>query len=200
MRKRRTLLICVIGAALAFVAFFAHNPTSGEPSFDGHPLSYWVASAGSEPPDLVQLWKATNAFNHIGTAALPFLLKWIQYEPSPLRVTLSDLFNRAPFKSYRFSERIMQTKAQRLADGAYYAYYVLGLRAMPAFDDLCRLMNETNRPSTAYAAMMALSCFGTNAVPPLLAVGANTNYPFHVQAQSIASQILHPPASAPPAQ
>jgi hypothetical protein len=203
MRKKRTLLICAACALLALVALLAYNPTSGEPSYGGQPLSFWVAPLGEDdiiPP--AQYKETTNAIDHIGAAALPFLVKWIQYEPSPLRVTLSDLFDRAPFTSHRLSERIMETKAQRLADGTYFAFYVLGEKAMPAFDDLCRLMNNTNRPCTASAAITALSCFGTNAIPPLLAVGANTNHPFHIRAQSIASQILlrHSPATNTPAQ
>src|SRR5262249_1625772 len=50
MRKKRMLLLCAACALLAIPAFLALKPTPREPSYDGHPLSFWVeALAGATP-------------------------------------------------------------------------------------------------------------------------------------------------------
>src|SRR5262249_43615820 len=80
-----------------------------------------------------------------------------------------------------FANRLLYSISYRheLAIRTRGAFLILGEKGMPAFDDLCRLTNETNKPFTAFCAIVALQGFGTNSVPPLLAVAANTNHPFH---------------------
>jgi hypothetical protein len=203
VRKKRTLLICAACALLALIALMAYTSATAEPSYDGHPLNYWVAILGdpsglsSRRPDFD---KATNAIDHIGAAALPFLVKWIRGFPPQWKVQLSKWTAR-PW--LQFANRLCNAsimRANRLYDGSGIAFQVLREKAMPAFDDLCRLMNETNTPLTSFAAMAALCCIGTNAIPPLLAVAANTNHPFHIQAQLSADIVSQrAPAPSPPA-
>jgi hypothetical protein len=199
MRKKRTLLICAVCALLALLALLAYKPASREPSYDGHPLSHWVGILGRIPPRLVgdqidPYREAANAIDQIGVAGVPFLVKSIQGSPPRWKFQLYTWFARAHLP---FANRLgdSMARASQLAEGSRLAFQVLGEKAMPALNDLCRLMNETNTPSTSYAAITALSRFGTNAVPALLAVGANTNHLFHIQAQFTAAQILngHPP-------
>jgi HEAT repeat protein len=198
MRKRRTLLICLIVAAIALVALLAHSPTFGEPSYEGHPLSYWVAMLGTPPrigpsPDVFDYSdneRATNAIDHIGAAALPFLLKWIQYQTPSWRTSLASLLFRTRYHiAERLSDWIVRQKTDQLAAGVPYAFDVLGKRAMPVFDDLCRLMNDSKRPETAPKAAMALGSLGTNALPPLLAVVVKTNHPAQWEALFVIHQM-----------
>jgi hypothetical protein len=197
VRKRRILLLCLIGAALAVIALIAYKPTSHEPSYDGHPLSFWVLTQVTATYDPDQPAKATNAINHIGPAALPFLVKWIQYEPPGWRSTFGILLEETPFITVReFGDQIRQPTAYRLAAATPYAFGILGKTAMPAFDDLCRLMNETNRPCTASQAALALSHLGTNAVPPLLAVVTNEHHPARLAAINAIGKISYPSDAA----
>src|SRR5262249_53176969 len=111
MRKKRTLLLCAACALLVILAFLAFMP-SHEPSYDGHPLSFWVAALATATPIGLdtptprdQLRKATNAIDHIGVAALPFLMKWIQYEPAQWRLKLFYKLNAAPSPRARLLSR-----------------------------------------------------------------------------------------------
>lgn len=52
VKKKRVLLICVIAVALGLIAY-PRLRRSSEPSYGGHPLSYWVTqlAAGSHIED-----------------------------------------------------------------------------------------------------------------------------------------------------
>jgi HEAT repeat protein len=121
---------------------------------------------------------ATNAINHIGVTALPFLVKWIRGFPPPWRIALANSLypSRFPFTS-KLSNLAAGQSAWPLSIGAHDAILVLGEKAMPALDDLCRLMNDTKNPTVANMAASCLGSLGTNALPPLLAVVTNTNHP-----------------------
>jgi hypothetical protein len=135
--------------------------------------------------------------NQIGVAALPFLVNWVDCDPPQWKRQLSVWASRARLP---FADRPLYSISyhHELAIRTRYAFLVLGDKAIPAFDDLWRLANETNKPFTAFAAFTALQALGTNAVPPLLAFAANTNHPLHIQAQFIAGEIVrnHAPAIA----
>jgi hypothetical protein len=184
MRKKRTLLLCAACALLALLALLAYTFTTAEPSYDGHSLSYWVGILGNpQGIDGRPYENATNAIDHIGVAALPFAVKWLQYEPPQWRTKVCNwlLQRRFPFAD-RLSSWIAEPKTQQLASGTHYVFRVLGKRAMPAFADLCRLTNDTNRPYTARVAAQALGCLGTNALGPLLTVSINTQHPARLSA------------------
>jgi hypothetical protein len=176
MRKKRTLLICTTCALLAILALLAYKPPPREPSYDGHPLSYWVASVG-RAYDFHQYEKATNAFDHIGPAALPFLVKWVQYNPPRWRFALAAPLNFSRFQlAQDLSDLIANRNASYLAGGTFQAFQVLRERAMPAFDDMYRLMNQTNSLFREMG-LWNLSCLGPRALPPLLAVATNAQQP-----------------------
>jgi hypothetical protein len=128
--------------------------------------------------DPSELDKARNAIDHIGVAALPFLVKWIHYERPTWRFIVGYLLSRVPLAgAYRLSQRIIETQRYQLAEGTPYAFKLLGKEATPAFDDLCRLMSDTNGTEGSVRAPRALVCFGTNALPQLLAVATNELHP-----------------------
>jgi hypothetical protein len=195
MRKKQVLLLCAVCPLVAILVLLAHKPAPSEPSYDGHPLSYWVEmlgepfrSAGPDPPPQYQ--EATKAIDHIGVSALPFLMKWIQYEPPRWRRTLANSLNGNRFPPVRqLSGLFFDPRARQLSVGAYKAFDALRTRAMPAFDDLCRFTNDTNRPSVAFKAAIALGYLGTNALSPLLALVANGNHPARVGALAAIHEI-----------
>jgi hypothetical protein len=126
--------------------------------------------------DLDQIEKAKNAIDHIGVASIPFLVKWVQNSDSPRwRDTLVPLVYRI---SPRLCERLMHPRSRRLAEGTYESFRVLGKRALPAREDLVRLMDDAGHhdPLTTIQVTMDLSCFGTNALPALLAAGTNAEH------------------------
>jgi hypothetical protein len=182
--------LAVLGMALALIAFLAHRLSTREPSYNGHPLSYWVSVLGNSvvgASSNTELEQATNAIVHIGVAATPFLVKWIQFDPPRWKRTLASGLARTRFAPAK-------KLAHRLTDpiprfGTDLAFAILGPRAMPAFDDLCRLMNDTNRPNMAILAARALACIGTNALPMLLVAVTNAYHPAHRVALDAISRI-----------
>lgn len=183
--------LAVVGMVLALIAFLAYRPSTREPSYNGHPLSYWItvlgypSSGGTLPiPDGRE---AINAVIEIGAAATPWLVKWIQFDPPRWKRTLASGLGRIPFApAKRLAHRLTDPT---LANGTELAFTILGPRAMPAFDDLCRLMNNTNSPNRAIAAAKALACLGTNALPPLLAAVTNAHHPAHLVALDTISRM-----------
>jgi hypothetical protein len=126
---------------------------------------------------------ASNAIAHIGTNSLPFLLQWIQHEPTQWRGKLRGLLARLPYNwSLRMSDRIAHPRSERLAFGTYEAFGILGPRATPALPDLCRFMDATNAPETSVRATAILRFLGTNALPALLAVMQDPRHPRRRQA------------------
>jgi hypothetical protein len=121
VRKKRVILLCLIGAALALIAFLALKPQPNEPSYDGHTLSHWVCilgTTGMDNPDQYQ--KATNAIDHIGAAALPFLVKWLQYEPPQWRTRLGYWLRGNPFPlAAHLYYPIKEPRAMQLAAGTH---------------------------------------------------------------------------------
>jgi hypothetical protein len=184
VRKKQTLLICAVCALLAFLALLPSTSTTTEPFYDGHPLSYWVANLSLHSVEDDWYEKATNAIDHIGVAALPFARKWIQYKPQQWRPRVGNWLNGTkhfPF-ARQLSSWILDPRPEQFSAGAYYVFPVLGKRALPALDDLCCLLNDTNRPTTSRKAASALGCLGTNALGPLLTVATNAQHPSRLEA------------------
>jgi hypothetical protein len=127
------------------IALLAYKRNSAEPAYGGHPLSFWVTPLGSNPSPADEA-KARNAIDQIGAAAVPFLVKWIQFDPPRWKRTLAYGLTRTPLPLARnLARRLIDP---RRANGTCIAFTVLGTRAMPACDDLCRLLNDTNRGMT----------------------------------------------------
>src|SRR2546425_11158597 len=91
MRRRRNyVLIFALGIVVAglVVAFIP----SREPSYAGKRLSEWVDGYAAAWPNAQS--ESDEAIRHIGTNAVPYLLKWIQYETPAWESALSQTLNR----------------------------------------------------------------------------------------------------------
>ncbi len=79
--------------ALLALAFAADK----EPTYDGHALSYWLQryqeSVKARPPHQDHPDNPEKAILAIGTNAIPWLLKWIRYEPNPVPKPFSTASN-----------------------------------------------------------------------------------------------------------
>src|SRR2546430_3108243 len=86
-RKRRWLVaVAAVTVAIGIARWWTHE--SG-PSYEGESLTDWLTNP-EERPD------APDAVRQMGTNALPTLLTWIQYEPSPWRGRFDQLSHPAP--------------------------------------------------------------------------------------------------------
>lgn len=138
--------------------------TSEEPSYNGKPLSYWVADVVLESSQMPTPLKeeAKKAIAAIGTGAVPFLVKWIGADPS----------------------------AEFGASGIIQSFRVLGPAARSAIPDLALMI--TNQPESvlrpshrekhsfplvSYAPLLALGGIGRDAVPALTNILSNVTAP-----------------------
>src|SRR4051794_39911375 len=91
MGKRRFFRMLMGGVVLVgmfvAVALVVRSSQSKEPEYEGKKLSEWVLdlNAGSSP--------SKNAIREIGTNALPYLLKWMRYDPPPWKPKLYQKLN-----------------------------------------------------------------------------------------------------------
>jgi len=168
MRTRRFYLL-LVGVLVTDGVLVAVLSGPREPEYGGRKLSEWVDTwAYSTNRD-----KCDDAIRHIGTNALPYLLRWIQDKPA-WKSKLNRLTRRV-FGRYDLGggdRRFLR------AEHAVEAFRALGPEARPAIPQLMRLMNDSNRLWSAERAARAIARMGTNARPALgnlVALLANTN-------------------------
>jgi HEAT repeat protein len=170
-------------AISATICLWSHTRPS-EPSYKGRRLSEWVALYGNYPgfkySDFRQ--EPAEAIQHIGTNALPSLVAWIAYEPSPWTKRLQTVFDElspliaesAPArKLFPFNDAYVR------ALNATAALRLLGPLAAPAVPELARRISLTNSPDARLSAIAALSCIGPPAAPIMASVLSN-----HLDAKS----------------
>jgi hypothetical protein len=80
MRKRWKLLLVMAISFLAISLLWIGRRTP-EPTYNGTPLSFWVARYQAEASDGPADNETLDALRAIGTNAFPFLLKWGSYIP-----------------------------------------------------------------------------------------------------------------------
>ncbi len=162
MRLRSKLLIALVALGILVVIGMLFIREK-EPSYNGHPLSYWVSHSYTRNPDEYAL--AKKAVQAIGTNAIPYFDKWVRYKPSPLR---------------RSVNRNLPAALRRPHPGvlALRGFGLLGPDCSPAAAHLAAIMQDTSQPVPAELAMYALSRMGVAGLPHLSAALADTNLPF----------------------
>src|SRR5262245_53725289 len=141
MQKRR---LCFVVFVLVLIGVLVALVTSNrEPEYEGRKLSEWVVRVWAPEPEVNG---AENAIRHIGTNAIPFLLKWIQYEPSLRRIKWLEEADE--FVS-RYTGLWTAVKKRIIAVRAIDAFRALGPAARAAIPELIRLLNDPKRRASA---------------------------------------------------
>jgi hypothetical protein len=134
--KRRRLFIIISASIAAVILGFLLWPTEREPEYNGATLTKWLEryNDGNNP-------EAAEAIRHIGTNALPFLLRWIRYESPGWRKTLDHLHTRLPssIQKARVVHWLFDDRTEHRAELSVEAFSALKLAAKPASDELLRL-------------------------------------------------------------
>jgi hypothetical protein len=101
---------------VAGVVGLAAWPDDPEPEYHGKKLSAWIDSFWPQPIGVItgvgfsnKPRKAEEAVRHIGTNALPYLLKWLNYERPKWRIAVLHACNELPRWLIKdsFRERIL---------------------------------------------------------------------------------------------
>lgn len=180
MRKRPILLALLLIAVVAVIGLFvttAFRTGGPEPEYDGKKLSEWVPflqmvprPAGRPGRISESEWaeankKAREAVRQIGPRALPWLLDWISYEPSPRKVALYMAANHI-LERLNPKWELVDPKPGR-ADLAVRAFIMLGTNAIGGLEDLERVLGDPKARLGAQRAVEALSRLGAAGVPAL---------------------------------
>src|SRR6266481_1208433 len=97
--ERRRLLLILLGCVASIVLASLVWPREREPEYGGVPLSKWLKGYEfhSMPPEMpAPPPKTVSAIRHIGTNALPFLVRWIQYDEPRWRYSVNRVASKLP--------------------------------------------------------------------------------------------------------
>jgi HEAT repeat protein len=139
-----------------------------EPVYQGKKLSAWV---GMEMPE-TRTGERDQAVRQIGTNALPYLLRWISYEPSPARgrvfIRLQKCLPQWIVRRAFFHKLWQGPRGRRqLQAGACFA--ILGEEASPAVPELLQLAIQRTSWNTREQARRVLMSMCKSAIPALIA-------------------------------
>jgi len=145
MEKRKRVFIAVMGVAVVVAVFGVCLPPA-EPRYHGRSLSSWLEdpdnfiSDGFDPSAAGVL-----AVRELGTNAIPTLLQWISYEPSPIRQKVNKLLQKLPGPLKPRNAQIGWSRANNAAAG----FAMLGSEAQVAAPALVRLALTSSDPNRA---------------------------------------------------
>lgn len=180
MRKKGMVLAAcaIVVVGLCFVLF---GDRESQPQYQGRSLSSWLAISYEQGS--VSDEAAREAVLHIGTNALPYLLRWIQHEPPNWRYSLERVLPSRIWDNQSFQGFIAGRYGMRAAYGSQ-GFYILGTNAIAALPELERLMKSNTTPVTARRALSAIVCIGQPALPVLERALADTNQIYRYQIPS----------------
>lgn len=151
--KKRSIFALIFACLVVVAIALALWPREREPKYDGVPLSMWLERGRSDRGE------SLAAIRQIGTNGLPFLLRWIQYEPSGWRRFVSRNFSKIPARvqNSRVLRWLIVDKAENRANIAVTGMGILGPDASSAMPELVRLANNASAPETSRRAWVCMS-------------------------------------------
>jgi hypothetical protein len=178
-RRRFLILVAVCGVALAIIL-----ASSGErePGYKGQTLTYWLGKLSQDPSEN----EALTAINQIGTNAVPWLTKWIVYEPSKTKLRLIDFTEKFPEKLQR-PLQVMITGDRMWAvrdELAIIGFTELGPQARPAVPELVRALVR-GKGVFGYPLTPALVAIGDDSIPPIVNVMTNLANPKELRIRAV---------------
>jgi hypothetical protein len=172
VKKSRRILVISAALVVACVLTIVLWPVEKEPVYAGKKLSAWVLQLNNplgEWGTAQETVEAGNAIRSLGTNSLPWLLKWIAYEPPPSKRNVYRLL-----KGFRVAAPYQHL--QRMESRGYYsilAFRTLGASANPAIPELNRMMTNAASYVVSTRARDSLAFIGEPALPYLLAALTN---------------------------
>jgi hypothetical protein len=169
-RRIYVILFAVVLVAVVLVAVIGRS-RDREPEYGGKRLSEWVGRYLSSSDS----HECDDAIRRIGTNALPWLMKWISYDPPRWKTKIYASANSI-ISSLNSDWSIIDEKERR-SFGVFLAFDALGSQAKPAIPELTRRLNNGNAVGHAQAAASLLSAIGNDGLLPLLQVVTNRERP-----------------------
>ena len=160
---RRTLLIALALALIAFGVVIVLVKGPAEPSHLGKPLSFWLEENGHNQPE-VRREEARKAIRAMGTNVIPWVVADLRLDEPGWKRILKKWLLKQPFI------KVKQRTPDARSSEAAWAFHALGPMGRPAIPDLVELLNQN--PGYVPAALAGI---GADAVPALTIALTHTN-------------------------
>ena len=140
MRKRRVSQVLIAVAVLVGLVVVL-TLRSREPEYGGKRLSEWVIPLALSGNREMPPGESQEAILHLGTNALPYLLKWIRYETPPWK---DKWYRMVSATLPRLNRSILLTDEKEVCRsvGASFALITLCQQNRVAVQELSKLMND----------------------------------------------------------
>ncbi len=193
--SRTVVLLIPLAVALAALLWALHQPRDQEPTYNGRTLSQWLTTAiDCRFTDAAQARQATNAVHHIGTNALPRLIKWLDCEIPKWRDNLADRLPRQAFTHPRLARPLLGPDATRLWLGVT-GFEILREEGAPALPALIALAGNWEAEDKSQGVLLALTHLGNSGSTCLVSIVTNTSVP--TRQRIIAARCLALPSGGP---
>ncbi len=184
-KKRGIMLAAVLAAVLGGLLWHVLSTVEPEPVYQGKRLSAWLEDyvpvvyptsmpTAADKAAILRPWAADNAVRHIGTNAIPTLLRLLRARDSTFRLKLIALTQKQHFIKIHF---VPASERNRQAGRAFLA---LGSTAKDALPALLAIYEEKVSAHSQECALLAVVGIGPDAkpaLPLLLKVASDTNTP-----------------------
>ena len=138
MKPGRRISLVIIGVLTVFVLLLL---IPGEPTYQGQPASYWLDLWATH--DLDRVGQSADAFEVIGTNAIPFLIRTLKTRPSPFEVKLSTWSEHHDLPDWLASRLPDEFVIQRRRIAAIDLISELGPKAQSAASALRRICEDS---------------------------------------------------------
>src|SRR5262249_20059643 len=157
-------MVCVL-VAIGVVAFWPGEPEVKEPEYRGKKLTEWMRPYEQDYQWHGRIWISEedqvvvdDAVRHMGTNALPWMLKWIAYEPTAWKAEFWRILSKLPVN---LTARLLPKHNYWELDGfridAAIAFKILGPEAAPAVPALSRMVKDARYVAHRDRVLWALS-------------------------------------------
>jgi hypothetical protein len=168
--KKRRLLLGGGSVIAAVILAFVFWPGPKEPKYQGKKLSEWLSLQPERPKECYE------AINAIGTNAIPFLLRSLDYRcPPRWKIAVVSFYARhagAPGRSFVL-RRLNVYDPGQAGRNAFRGFVILGERASGAVPDLASILERSSKGDVAALAANSLSYTGRGAIEPLVRVAGD---------------------------
>lgn len=187
MRKSRKAWLLLSASAVTLPASLWFAFAGSEPHYQGRSLTSWLnqyQAAIAETKFSTEDWLPqlptiprhapepalvpAQAVSHMGSPALPLLVKWISFRPSPWKVRLAAYTRKLPnwLQQSGPIKSLAPDAGYRRLDLALSGLVILKTNAITVIPDLAKVAFDPTAPGAAYA-IRALIEIGEPAVPAL---------------------------------
>jgi len=181
VKRRRRILILVAACSVVLTIFLASSGER-EPRYKGQTLTYWLGKSFDRPSED----EASTAISQIGTNAIPWLTKWIVYEPSKTKLRLMAFTEKLPRK-FQGPLQVMITDDRMWAvrdDLAIRGFRALGPQARSAAPELVQALVR-GKGMYGYPLTAALVAIGDDSIPPIVNVMTNLANPKELRIHAV---------------